>query len=87
MIRIKYDLDMAKAVRRIKQPVKGLVMDIKAGPSFLAVTVYEENIMEYNDEDRAAIMNYLILVRELILSYGVPCEINGELEMPRGWGV
>ena len=75
---------MAKAIRRIKKPVPNLVMDVKALPDFLALTVYEENIMEYSDEQRAAIMNYLVLCRELILSYGVPCELNGETYMPRG---
>ena len=77
MERIRYDVDMARAVRRIKQPVKGLVMDIRGLPNFLAVAVYEENIMEYNDEQRGAIMEYLIMVREVIRSYGVPCEIQG----------
>jgi hypothetical protein len=77
MARIIYSLDMAQAVRRIKQPVKGLVMDIRGLPQFLAVSVYEENIMEYNDGQREAIMEYLIMVREVIRSYGVPCEIQG----------
>lgn len=77
MTRIHYDIDMAKAVRRIKKPVKGLVMDIRGLPEFLAVSVYEENIMEYNDSQREAIMEYLIMVREVIRSYGVPCEIQG----------
>jgi hypothetical protein len=77
MARIIYSLDMAQAVRRIKQPVKGLVMDIRGLPQFLTVSVYEENIMEYNDGQREAIMEYLIMVREVIRSYGVPCEIQG----------
>jgi len=77
MAKIIYSLDMAQAVRRIKQPVKGLVMDIRGLPEFLAVAVYEENIMEYNDGQREAIMEYLIMVREVIRSYGVPCEIQG----------
>jgi hypothetical protein len=77
MAKIIYSLDMAQAVRRIKQPVKGLVMDIRGLPQFLAVSVYEENIMEYNDGQREAIMEYLIMVREVIRSYGVPCEIQG----------
>ena len=68
---------MAQAVRRIKQPVKGLVVDVRGLPQFLAVSVYEENIMEYNDGQREAIMEYLIMVREVIRSYGVPCEIQG----------
>ena len=68
---------MAKAVRQVKQPVKGLKMDIRARPNYLALTVYESNIMEYNDGQRADIMQYLLLVRQLIQSYGTPCEIEG----------
>jgi len=81
--RIVYNLNMAAAVRRIKQPVKGLVMDIKGLPNFLAVTVYEENILEYSDSQREAIMSYLIMVRDVIRSYNVPCELNGETYIPR----
>ncbi|NDB85238.1 MAG: hypothetical protein EB127_21430 [Alphaproteobacteria bacterium] len=77
MAKISYNIEMAKAVRQIKQPVKGLKMDIRARPNYLALTVYESNIMEYNDGQRADIMEYLLLVRKLIQSYGTPCEIEG----------
>lgn len=77
MEKIRYDIDMARAVRRVKVPVKGLIMDIRGLPQFLAVSVYEENIMEYNETQRMQIMEYLITVRDVIRSYGVPCEIQG----------
>ena len=77
MVKISYDIGMAKAVRQLKQPVKGLKMDVVARPNYLALTVYESNIMEYNDGQRADIMEYLLLVRQLIQSYGTPCEIEG----------
>ena len=77
MAKISYDIGMAKAIRQLKQPVKGLKMDVVARPNYLALTVYESNIMEYNDGQRADIMEYLLLVRKLIESYGTPCEIEG----------
>ena len=77
MEKIFYNADMAKAVRRVKKPVRGLVMDIRGLPKFLCVSVYEENILEYSDSQRESIMEYLIMVREVIRSYGVPCEIQG----------
>ena len=77
MAKISYDIGMAKAIRQLKQPVKGLKMDVVARPNYLALTVYESNIMEYNDGQRADIMEYLLLVRQLIQSYGTPCEIEG----------
>ena len=46
MAKISYDIGMAKAVRQLKQPVKGLKMDVVARPNYLALTVYESNIME-----------------------------------------
>jgi predicted methyltransferase len=77
MVKIQYTTEMAKKVRGIKPPVKNLVLDIRARPNYLALTVYESNIMEYNESQRMAVMEYLLLVRELIQSYGTPCEIEG----------
>lgn len=85
-MRIIYNQDMARAVRNIKPPVPGLVMDIKALPDFLGVTVYEENILEYSESQREQIMAFLILVRDLIKSYNVPCHIIGETYIPRKRG-
>ena len=39
MVKISYDIGMAKAVRQLKQPVKGLKMDVVARPNYLALTV------------------------------------------------
>jgi hypothetical protein len=77
MEKIKYTIEMAKKIREIKVPVKGLKMDIRARPNYLALTVYEENVMEYNESQRMQLMEYLLLVRQLIVSYGTPCEIEG----------
>jgi len=77
MEKIKYTADMARKIRNLKPPVKRLLLDVRARPNYLALTVYESNIMEYNESDRMAIMEYLLQVRQLILSYGTPCEIEG----------
>lgn len=77
MAKIFYNLDMAKAIRKIRKPVKDLVLDIKARPNYLALTVYENNIMQYDETKRGDIMEYLLLCKQLIESYGVPCEIEG----------
>jgi hypothetical protein len=82
MEKIFYNLEMARAIRNIKPPVKGLIVDIKALPQFIAVTVYEENIMEYSDSQRENIMEYLLMVRDVIDSYGVRCELNGVKYLP-----
>jgi len=77
MGRIFYNYDMAKAIRQIKIPVKDFKMDVRARPNYLALTVYEENVMEYDIDKRADIMEYLLLCKQLIESYGVRCEIEG----------
>lgn len=68
---------MAKKIRDIKVPVKGLKLEVRARPNYLALTVFEENIMEYNESQRFQIMEYLLLVRKLIQAYGTPCELEG----------
>jgi hypothetical protein len=77
MAKIKYSVEMAKKVREIKVPVKGLRLNVIARPNYLALTVYEENVMEYNESQRMQLMEYLLMVRSLIQSYGSPCEIEG----------
>ena len=77
MEKITYTNDMARRIRQIKPPVKNLKLDIRARPNYLALTVYESNIMEYNESQRMQVMEYLLMVRDLITSYGTPCEIEG----------
>ena len=66
MERIFYNIDMAKAIRKIKTPVKDFKMDVRARPNYLALTVYEENVMQYDIDKRADIMEYLLLCKQLI---------------------
>jgi hypothetical protein len=75
--KITYNLTMAKALRNIKAPYKGLVVDIRTRPNYLALVVYEENIMQYESEQRMNIMEYLLMMRSVIESYNVRCEIEG----------
>ena len=77
MVKISYTVDMAKKIRDVKVPVKGLILDVRARPNYLALTVYESNIMEYNESQRMQLMEYLLMIRNLIMSYGTPCEIEG----------
>jgi hypothetical protein len=77
MAKISYTVEMAKKLRELKPPVKGLEVDVRARPNYLAITVYESNIMEYNESQREQVMNHLLLMRQLIMSYGTPCEIEG----------
>jgi hypothetical protein len=74
---VRYTKDMAKAVRAIKPPVKDLILDIVKHPDYIALRVYEGNVMQYEINQRADIMQYLLLVKQLIETYGSRCEIEG----------
>jgi len=75
--KIVYTVEMAKKIREMKSPVKNLILDVRARPNYLALTVYESNIMEMTESQRFQVMEHLLLVRNLIMSYGTPCEIEG----------
>jgi hypothetical protein len=83
MAKIFYNIEMAKAIRKIKRPTKDLKMDVRARPNYLALTVYEDNIMEYSESKRMQVMEYLLLCKQLIESYGVRCEIEGIKYVPK----
>jgi len=74
---VRYTKDMAKAVRSIKPPVKDLILDIVKHPDYIGLRVYEGNVMQYEINQRADIMQYLLLVRQLVETYGSRCEIEG----------
>ena len=82
MAKIFYNYAMAKALRGIKKPVKDFRLDVRARPNYLALTVYEENIMEYEESQRMAIMEYLVMAKRLLESYGVRVEIEGIKYVP-----
>lgn len=77
MDKIFYNVDMAKAVRSIPKPVESLQMTIRGLPNTLAVTVFEEDVMQHSEIKQEEIMKYLFLVRDTIESYGVPCLVQG----------
>lgn len=83
MKNVLYD-DIAKAIRQLKPPVKQLTVDIVTHPDYLSLRVYEDEIMQYEIDKRADIMQYLLLMREVVQSFGVRCEIDGDKHVPRG---
>jgi hypothetical protein len=76
MVNILYD-DIAKAIRQIKPPVKRLTVDVVTHPDYLGLRVYEDEIMEYDVTQRMNIMEYLLMLKKIVDSFGVRCEIEG----------
>jgi hypothetical protein len=75
--RVIYNVEMAKALRNLKPPYKGIILDVRLRPQWLALVVYEENIMSYNAHQQENIMEWLWMVRDLMESFGTRCEIEG----------
>ena len=82
MVQVLYD-DIAKAIRQLKSPVKKLTVDIVTHPDFLSLRVYENEVMEYEINQRADIMQYLLMMRDVVQAFGVRCEIDGGKNVPR----
>jgi metal-sulfur cluster biosynthetic enzyme len=82
MANVLYD-DIAKAIRQLPKPVKELTLDVVLHPEWLSLRIYEEEIMQYDIDQRADIMQYLLLMREVVQSFGVRCEIDGGKYVPR----
>lgn len=68
---------MAKAIREIQAPYKGIKLDIRKRPNYIALTIHEDNIMEFSEDQRVNIMEYLLKVRSMVQNFGVRCEIEG----------
>ena len=76
MVNIFYD-DIAKAIRQVKAPVKRLTVDVVTHPNYLGLRVYEDEVMEYDVNQRMHIMEYLLMLKNIVDSFGVRCEIEG----------
>lgn len=77
MDQVFYTKEMAKAIREIKPPYKGVVIDIRKRPNYIAIVAHENNIMEFSQEKRMGIMEWLLQIRTMIQNFGVRCEIEG----------
>lgn len=77
MDQVFYTKEMAKAIRDVRPPFTGIKLDIRKRPNYIALTVHEDNIMEFSESKRMQIMEYLLQVRSMIQNFGVRCEIEG----------
>jgi hypothetical protein len=77
MDQVFYTKEMAKSLREIKPPFKGIKVDIRKRPNYIALTIHEENIMEFSESKRMQVMEYLLQLRSMIQNFGVRCEIEG----------
>ena len=72
-----YTKDVAKAIRELKQPVKGVKFDIIDRINFVTIRLREEDFMQYSDSQRVLVIDYLMQVQKMIQSFGIRCEFEG----------
>lgn len=78
----KYTKAMSEAVQRIKPPYRGMIVDIVEFPDYLAVRVYENQIMSMSEGQKVGVMEYLQLLRTTLESFGVVCHFDGAVGDP-----
>lgn len=72
-----YSNEMAKKIRELKCPVSNLKMNIVKYPEFLAIRLYESNFSQYDGSARIKVIEYIEMVKKIIESFGVRCELEG----------
>lgn len=68
---------MRKAIKQIKSPYKGLVVDFVDMGKYLYLRIYENQIMSMSSTQQLGVMEYLQLLRITIESYGITCHFEG----------
>ena len=71
-----YNSDMKKRLRELNKPMF-LLMDVVQYPEFLALRLYEDNFNQYDGSLKLRVIEYVEMVKKIIESYGVRCELEG----------
>jgi hypothetical protein len=72
-----YTKEVAKKVRELKPPMKGIKFEIVDRLDFVTIRIYEKHFQEYSDSQRVLVIDYLMQVRVMIESFGIRCEFEG----------
>lgn len=66
----KFTKEMLVAVRTVKPPYPGLAIDFVEFPDYLAIRVYENQIMALPDGHQISVLEYMHKLRNILLSMG-----------------
>jgi hypothetical protein len=77
MVAHLYTKEVAKKLREVTPPYPNIRYEIVDMGDWLAVRVFEKQIMEFEVDQRVNIMEYLEKLRSLIESYGIKCDVTG----------
>lgn len=67
---MKYTKEMMAAVRTVKPPYPGLAIDFVEFDDYLAIRIYENQIMALPDGHQVSILEYLHRLRGILISLG-----------------
>lgn len=71
-----YDPLVYKMLKQEKPPYN-VIVDIVETPNFLALRVYENEIMALSNEKQMIFMEYLIKLRDIVHKFGYKCDFQG----------
>lgn len=66
----KFTKEMMLAVRTIKPPYPGLAIDFVEFPDYLAIRIYENQIMALPEGHKVSVLEYLHTLRETLIRLG-----------------
>lgn len=72
-----YTKQIATAIKSVKAPYPNLKVNVVEYPGMLSLRVYEENIAEFSPMQHISIMEYLNMLRDIVESFNVKCDIEG----------
>lgn len=71
-----YNKDIAKAIREFKRPYQNLKVSVVEYPGMLSIRIYESNLSDFSPEQHISIMEYLNMLRKMVETFGVKCDIE-----------
>lgn len=71
-----YDPLVYKILKDNKPPYN-IVVDLVEMPNFIALRVYENEVMSLSNEKQMIVMEYLIKLKGIVEQFGYTCDIQG----------
>jgi len=81
-----YTKDVQKIIHTAKAPYSGFIYDVVEYydmPGFLGLQVYDENLAEFNSQQKQDLSIFLANIRDKIKGLGIQCEIVGREYVPK----
>lgn len=64
-------------VLKDNKPPYNIVVDIVETPGYLALRVYENEVMSLSSDKQLIVMEYLHKLRNIVMTFGIKCHFQG----------